>query len=302
MRLPFATGLCAVLLLTGCAPSSPSRPGSVLPAEPARAADAGRVTKVLVVVEENRSVTDTLVAMPYLRSLADAHGRTGSYHAVAHPSLPNYLAIAGGNTSGITDDEEPAAHPLSGQSIFDRAIVAGRHAAVYADGMAEPCQTVARDQYVPRHNPWTYFSDGDSRARCRQADVPAGTLDAGALHDAVQGGSLPEVGLLVPDLCHDGHDCPAGSADDYLRGWLRQIMHGPDYTSGHLAVVVTFDEDDRTGDNTVLTTVASQHTNHVVDAAPLSHYSLYRLLARMADVPVTGAPAAAVSMDVGFGL
>ena len=38
--------------------------------------------------------------MPYLAGLAGEFGRTTAYRAVTHPSLPNYLAVAGGSTFG----------------------------------------------------------------------------------------------------------------------------------------------------------------------------------------------------------
>jgi len=82
-------------------------------------------TKVLVIVEENHTETSALQQMPYLAALADAYGHTTDYQAVAHPSLPNYLALAGGSTFGVTDDNPPSSHPIAGDSVFDTALRAG---------------------------------------------------------------------------------------------------------------------------------------------------------------------------------
>ena len=43
-------------------------------------------------------------AAPYENQLANACGLATNYHAVTHPSLPNYIAATSGNTQGITDD------------------------------------------------------------------------------------------------------------------------------------------------------------------------------------------------------
>jgi hypothetical protein len=51
------------------------------------------VTKLLVVVEENHSLSQMHVGMPYTYSLAQRFGYATNYHAITHPSLPNYLAI-----------------------------------------------------------------------------------------------------------------------------------------------------------------------------------------------------------------
>ena len=54
-------------------------------------------------------------------------------------------------------------------------------------------------------------------------------------------------------------------------------MAGPDWRAGHLAIVVTADEDDHHQDNLVLTAVAHPSLHGAVVTTPLSHYSLARL-------------------------
>jgi hypothetical protein len=65
-----------------------------------------------------------------------------------------------------------------------------------------------------------------------------------SLVDDITAGKLPTFGLLIPDVCHDGHDCSAATTDDWLRSWLPTIMKGPDFQSNRLAIVVTWDEDE----------------------------------------------------------
>jgi phospholipase C len=242
--------------------------GSALPA-----GAQARPTKVLTIVLENHSASQAVSQMPYLRQLGMQYGYTTDYRANAHPSLPNYLALAGGSTYGVTDDAGPAAHPIRGMSVFDQAVARGRTAKTYAESMPAACALGNVGQYVPRHNPWTYFADASSRASCKRWDVPAGTPGGGALRTDIRNGALPNVGLLIPNMCHDGHDCPLSTADGWLHGWLPIVMAGPDYKAGRLAIVVTFDEDDYSGANTVLTTVVSPYTKHVVSAEAYTHYS-----------------------------
>jgi len=71
----------------------------------------GAPVKALVVVEENHSQSSVLSGVPNLASLADTYGQTSAYRAVAHPSLPSYLAIIGAATFGVTDDRPPARQP-----------------------------------------------------------------------------------------------------------------------------------------------------------------------------------------------
>lgn len=58
---------------------------------------------------------------------------------------------------------------------------------------------------------------------------------------------------------------------------MTSVFAGPDWKSGHLAVVLTADEDDSTQANTALTVVIHpSQRGHVVSTA-LDHYSLARL-------------------------
>jgi acid phosphatase len=251
-------------------------------------------------VEENHGQQAALTQMPYLAGLARSYGHTTDYHAVAHPSLPNYLALAGGSTFGVTDDAPPATHRIPGPSVFDQAIVSGRTAKAYIESMPSRCALSDSGPYAVRHNPWTYFAGAVERAHCEADDVPAGNPAGGALRDDVAAGTLPTVGWLTPDLCHDGHDCPLSAADDWLRQWLPVIMDGPDYRAGRLVVIVTFDEDEGTATNTVLTTLIAPGLRHVVSSTPCSHYCWTRYaddlagtaplnLARQPDVTSLGA-------------
>lgn len=264
---------------TACAGSTPEVRSAAAPlwVQP----KTQRPVKVLVVVEENRTARSALLGMPYLASLAAKHGRATQYRAVTHPSLPNYLAIAGGSTFGVRDDRGPASHALAGPSAFDRAIAGGRTAKTYAEAMPTPCSLTPTTRYAVKHNPWAYFSDAGPRANCRRFNVPSGTPATGPLRTDIDAGKLPNIGLLIPDLCHDGHDCSLATSDAWLKGWLPVVMGGPDYRAGRLAIVVTFDEDDFSGDNTILTVVISPYTRQVVTSRAFTHYSLARYLAEI---------------------
>src|SRR3954453_19439326 len=53
-------------------------------------------TKALVFIEETPPLAQMRTGMPYTFSLAQQYGYATNYAAIRHPSLPNYLAIAGG--------------------------------------------------------------------------------------------------------------------------------------------------------------------------------------------------------------
>ncbi|MGH3495993.1 MAG: alkaline phosphatase family protein [Nocardioidaceae bacterium] len=241
-----------------------------------------RVTKLLVVLEENHGARSALAGMRYLRLEARIYGRAARYFALSHPSLPNYLSIAGGSTFGIQDDNNPQAHHLRGRSVFGQVLASRRRAVTYAESMTRRCQQFNAGPYAVRHNPWTYFVSAGERRGCLRHDIPAGSTARGPLHNAVRSGRLPAFGLLVPNVLHDAHSASLASADTWLRHWLIQIKRGPDYRAGRLAILVTFDEDgNHSSANQVLTVLITPSVRHVVVRRRLSHLALSATVSRL---------------------
>jgi hypothetical protein len=254
--------MCAIaLLFSACA----------IRAVPSDSGATAKVSKVLVIVEENHSLAQMQSGMPYLFSLAKQHAYANNHTATTHPSEPNYLALIAGSTMGDEGDHNPA-WQTSGSSVFGQAVAAGRSAKTYAESMTSSCQQSDSGPYKVKHNPWASFRD--ERASCQAGDVPMGTPSSGAMHDDVASGNLPNVGMAVPNVCNDAHDCSLGTADTWLRSWLVPIMAAPDFQSGRLAVIVTADEDDRNSGNKVLTVVIHRNSPARVVSAALNHYSL----------------------------
>jgi hypothetical protein len=269
---------------------------------------ARKISKILTIVEENHGFASMWSGMPYLRSLALRYGYATNYHALVHPSLPNYLAMAAGSTFGVTIDCNVKSCPQSGPTVFDQAIAAGRTAKVYAEDMTSNCQTSGPGAglYTARHTAWPYFTDATSRANCNANQVPSGTYLAGNFKNDVVAGTLPAVGWLIPNLCNDAHNagCSLAGADSWLQQMLSAVFAGPDWKAGALAIVVTADEAESTSlDNALLTVVIHPDLNGSVVTTSLNHYSLARLQEQVAGVtPSLNNAAGASDMAAAFGL
>ena len=234
------------------------------------------LTKILVIMEENHSIGQVFPShMPYLWSLARQYGRATSWSDVGHPSLPNYLAIFGG--SAFNDPQDCLPTPgctYSGPSVFGQAVAHGASARAYEESMPNACDRSNSGNYDVNHNPWTYFPD-ESRL-CRVGDVPAGNMRAGALLTDVREGSLPTVGLVTPNLIHDGHDGSLAQADAWLHSWVPVLTSGPDWRAGRLAIVVVFDEGETT--EQVPFVLLHPGVSHRVIRQGLNHFALTRLI------------------------
>jgi phosphatidylinositol-3-phosphatase len=241
------------------------------------------LTKILVIMEENHSIGQVFPShMPYLWSLARQFGRATSWSDVGHPSLPNYLAIFGG--SAFNDPQDCLPVPgctYPGPSVFGQAIAHGGSARAYEESMPKACDRSNSGNYDVNHNPWTYFPD-ESRL-CQIGDIPAGTVRGGALLTAVREGALPTVGLLTPNLIHDGHDGTLAQADAWLHSWVPVIESGADWRAGRLAIVVVFDEGETT--EQVPFVILQPGESHRVIRQALNHFALTRLIDEIAGVP-----------------
>src|ERR1700750_703299 len=62
---------------------------------------------VFVIVEENKDYDQILdpAAAPHIAALADRYGNATKFYAEVHPSEANYVALLGGDTFGIHDDD-----------------------------------------------------------------------------------------------------------------------------------------------------------------------------------------------------
>ncbi len=295
-RLPLAlvVAVVAVLATTSCMTARAQTPAAPRAATSA-ATSTHRVTKVLIFMVENHALSQMQTQMPYTYSLAKKYAYATDYSAIRHPSLPNYLAIAGGSTFGVTDDANPPAHHIPGPSIFDQALAHHLTAKTYADSMPSKCDLTNSGNYAVRHNPWVYFVG--SRAACRANDVPVGALATDA-----KAGRLPNVAMVIPNLVHDAHDDTLAKSDAWIKARIVQVMAGQDWKSGRLAIVITADEDDRLHSNKVLTVVASRYQSHRVVHTALNHYSLTRLVDDILGVPYLRSASKAASMTKAFGV
>jgi hypothetical protein len=254
---------------------------------------------VVWIVFENKSY-DQIVGSanaPYLNRIAGECGLAADYHAVAHPSLPNYIAMTSGSTQGITDDGPPSVYPLTAPSIFSQLGTGGWRS--LEESMPAPCASGSSGLYAVRHNPAAYYVP--PALDCLAQDVP--------LTDP------PDISapftFVTPNLCHDMHSSPCASttADEVAAGdtWLASFLPGvfatPEYRSGSTAVFITWDEDDFTSVQRVPTIVVAPSVAPGTEAATtFDHYGLLRTTEDMLGLDHLGGAATATSMKEAFGL
>ena len=170
---------------------------------------------IVVVVEENHSFSEIIgnSQAPYINSLATSGASLTNFHAITHPSEPNYLALYAGSTFGITDDNN---YSLSGPTL---ATILQNNGNTFA-GFAETASP-------QKHDPWQSFPEAVSVGR----DFSTFPSDFS---------ELPNVALVAPNLQNDMHDGTIAQGDQWLQSNLNSYAQ---WAIGHNSLlVVTWDE------------------------------------------------------------
>ena len=211
---------------------------------------------------------------PFLNRLARHGALFTDSRAVAHPSQPNYLALFSGSTQSITDDSCP--HRLTAASLGSELIAAGKTFAGYSEGLpGTGSQTCTSGEYARKHVPWTNFSKVPAADNKPFSKFPAGRY-----------ARLPRVSFVIPNLCHDMHDCSVAAGD----AWLRVNIGG--YATWaithHSLLVVTWDENDGSPGNKIPTIFAGQMVRRGRYGEQITHYSVLRAIEILYRLPLLG--------------
>lgn len=244
------------------------------------AAPAAVASHVFVIVMENKSPAEALTGA-FTASLAARYGVAENYRATTHPSVPNYLALTSGSTWGITDDSY---HSLPNQDIGSQLTAAGISWRAYMQGYQPGGCLTSPLPYDPGHNPFAFYGGG-----CPANVVPMTLLSADLT------GATPRFAWLGPDLCNDEHNCPVSVGDAWLRLAVAGVMASPAWID-HGVLFVTWDEDDGSGDNHVLTLVIAPGMGHKVSTVAYNHYSLLASIEQLLGVSRLGQAGSASPM------
>ena len=232
---------------------------------------------------------------PYITQLGNSYARATNYFAVTHPSLPNYLDLYGGSNYGITTDCQPSSScHVNAVSLADNLEAKGLTWRAYMESMPSPCYLTSSGTYAPKHNPFVYFDDiRTNTTRCNSHDVPYSDLSS----DLASAATTPNYVFITPNLCDDMHDCSISTGDTWLSNNLPPILNSPACTVDKCLLILTWDEDDNSSSNHVLTIFAGSAAKMggVTSAVAYNHFSLLRTIEDIFGLPTQTSNDAAAS-------
>jgi len=242
---------------------------------------------IVVIFFENKEFGSVIgnTRMPYFNTLAKSYTLLTQFYAETHPSLPNYIALIGGDTYGITFDCNSCPIPPDKKSLPDQIEASGRTWKTYQEDMPSPCFTGAESgNYAMKHNPFIYFmSIRLNNERCARSIVPLTQLSSD-----IAAGALPNFIFVTPNMCNDAHDCGISIADAWLQNFMKGLMPPLDQSGKPYLIVITWDEGQgdhsccglpaSAGGRIATLLISPQAKNGFEDSTPYDHYALLKTI------------------------
>lgn len=298
----FRLSLAACLGTLLCAFSSGAQ-GQAAAAAP-KPNPAHHFDRVVIIVLENGDY-EVAVKDPNLAVLAAQGASFTNFHALFHPSYPNYLAMVAGTDFGIhnrtrlfADRQVNFPNDAAHKTIADRLIAGGLDFKNYAEELPEgTCpfgvdkQHAAKSKigdYARKHVPFLSFVEVQEKwcDRVVRVDSSKGNSifgeDSLFVRDAKAG--LVAYSFYSPNMDNDGHNTNLAVAATWLRKFLDQTF-SEKLRKGTL-VIVTFDESDHNADNKIFTLFLGDMVKEAAQQDPKMldrHYTHYNLLRMIED-------------------
>ena len=249
---------------------------------------------IVIIMFENKEF-GTVIGNPLMANynrLAREYTLLTQYYAIRHPSLPNYIALIGGDTFGIDTNCNDCF--IDAPSLPDLIEASGRTWKTYQEDMPEPCYLGDTNLYVQKHNPFIYFNPIRlDAARCERTIVPLTELQTD-----IENNALPNFIFITPNLCNDAHDCPLDVADAWLTELLGRLVPALDAKTQSYLFVMLFEEGQgnhsccglplEAGGRVPVVFYSPLVKNGFEDPTPYTHYSLLKTISTAWGLPLLG--------------
>src|SRR5213596_2418159 len=236
MRRALGAALTAILLVVVAllgsglvpiaAPMTIARPGHLSPEA------TGNFDQFVVVLMENHDLSDIYGPASYMTQLADQYAFSQHWASITNPSLPNYIALIGGSTFGVSGDGN---HPnLNQMTIVDVIETSGHTWKAFAeDASGSGCGL-----NPPRgedHFPFlSYTTITSNSARCANL-LPGSSNEVIAAFNA--GTNFI---WLTPNDCNNMHSCSVATGDAWIQSWVPNLLTA--MAGKKAALIIMFDE------------------------------------------------------------
>ncbi|MBV9386818.1 MAG: hypothetical protein JOZ78_10370 [Chroococcidiopsidaceae cyanobacterium CP_BM_ER_R8_30] len=187
---------------------------------------------IFIIIEENHAYNQIIgeAMAPNINRLAKTYGLATRYYGIVHPSQANYIALLGGSTFGIHDDDayyctaqsrdkycsssseadyvdhtipdfslvdQLKAKGLTWKGYFESIPTAGSKDVFFPDS---PTRTLPSQLYASKHNGFIAFKNVQN-----DPDLPLKLVGFDQLFKDLSRGSVPNYSHIVANQCNEMH-------------------------------------------------------------------------------------------------
>lgn len=242
---------------------------------------------------------DSAAASPTFQKLAKEGILLDQYHAVTHPSEPNYVAAMAGDFFGMHDDDFYFI-PQNVSSLVDLLELKHISWASYQENL--PTDGFALDYtqtnyatgsgsytyYKRKHNPHIILNSvaADARRALRVRNFNDFAVDVNA-------SALPQHVWFTPNMVNDAHDTDVNYVSEWLEYWLVPLLQNPNFNGNKTLIQLTFDENESYGIQNRIYTVllgnaVPESLKGTTDSTFYTHYSHLSSVQNNWDLPSLG--------------
>jgi acid phosphatase len=232
---------------------------------------------IVVVIFENHNYPDLIgsSSAPNFNALAtDDHSALfTNYHAIEHPSQPNYFDLYAGCDQGVQDDNLPMNIPYTTVNLGRQLIDAGKTFITYSEGLPSVGYNgVTSGEYARKHNPAANWMGTGTNQIPPTTNQPYTAFPTDYT-------KLPTVCFVVPNLIDDMHDGTIQQGDTWLAKNMNPFVQ---WAKTHNSLLIcTFDEDELTTGGQILTIFAGQVVKPGQYSEWATHFSVLRTIEDM---------------------
>ena len=195
------------------------------------AAPTNNFDQFVIVLMENHDISDIYGPAPYMTQLADQYAFSQHWASITNPSQPNYIALIGGSTFGVSGDGN---HPnLNYPTLVDIIENSGHTWNAIAEGSGSGCSI--NPNRGEDHFPFlSYTTITGNAARCANLHSGGSTDVVAALNAGTN------FIWFTPNDSHNMHDNSVASGDSWLQSWVPGLLSA--MAGKHATLFITYDE------------------------------------------------------------
>src|SRR2546427_340716 len=265
-----ASILLVVVALVGASALSrnPLGPSSLPPGGAVRELATGNFDQLVVVLMENKNLDEVYGPAAYMTGLADLYSFSEGWASITNPSQPNYVAILGGSTFGVSSDgNHPNLNHPTMVDILENTSKTWKAFAEDASGSGCSLDPPRGEDHFPFLSYTTITNDS---ARCAN-------LLPGSYNEVI---SAFDAGTnfiwLTPNDCNNMHSCTVATGDAWIQSWVPNLLLA--MAGKKAALIIMFDEAYTSPPDIYMSFSGPAAKLAYKSTASYTHYSLLKLI------------------------